>query len=109
MRRGRSIAACLATFLLPATLYAQAAAEKIPDLSGDWFHPVIERFRRVDDKTLSYQITIDDPGAYTKTWTSGPRNFARSESGFLRYQWACSTRDTLEHYEKVGSAGNPGS
>jgi hypothetical protein len=74
---------------------------------SDQLH-LIERFRRVDDKTLSYQVTIDDPGAYTRTWTSGPRNFTRSDTGFLRYQWICSTRDTREHYEKVGSAGNPG-
>ena len=57
---------------------------------------------------LAYRITIDDPGAYTRTWTSGPRTFTRSDTGFLRYQWVCSTRDTREHYEKVGSAGNPG-
>jgi hypothetical protein len=41
MRRGCSIAACLASLLLPLTLYSQTAAEKIPDLSGDWFHPVV--------------------------------------------------------------------
>ena len=69
---------------------------------------LVERFKRVDDKTLAYQITIDDPGAYTKPWTSGPRNFTRSDTGFLRYQWVCSTHDTREHYDKVGSAGNPG-
>ncbi len=74
---------------------------------SDQLH-LIERFRRVDDKTLAYQITIDDPGAYTRTWTSGPRNFTRSETGFMRYQWVCSARDTREHYEKVGSAGNRG-
>jgi hypothetical protein len=75
---------------------------------SDQLH-LIERFRRVDAKTLSYQITIDDPGAYTATWSFGPRNFTRSDTGFMRYQWVCSTRDTREHYEKVGSAGNPGS
>ncbi len=29
-----------------------------------------ERFTRLDMKTLRYQVTIDDPGAYTKPWTS---------------------------------------
>jgi hypothetical protein len=29
-----------------------------------------ERFTRTDMKTLRYEVTIDDPGAYTKTWKS---------------------------------------
>jgi hypothetical protein len=66
---------------------------------NDQLH-LIERFRRVDDKTLSYEVIIDDPAAYTKTWTSG-RNFTRSDTGFLRYQWVCSTRDTLGYADKM--------
>jgi uncharacterized protein DUF6152 len=31
---------------------------------------LIERFTRTDMNTLKYEVTIDDPGAYTKTWTS---------------------------------------
>jgi len=31
---------------------------------------VIEKFRRPDFNTLSYEATIDDPGAYTKPWTT---------------------------------------
>lgn len=31
---------------------------------------VIERFTRTDEKTLRYQVTIDDPKAYTKPWTT---------------------------------------
>jgi len=30
----------------------------------------IERFTRKDFNTLEYQATIDDPGAYTQTWTT---------------------------------------
>ena len=30
-----------------------------------------ERFTRVSLERLDYQVTIDDPGAYTQTWTSG--------------------------------------
>src|SRR5438132_1193524 len=32
---------------------------------------LIERFTRTDMNTLKYEVTIDDPGAYTKTWTAG--------------------------------------
>jgi hypothetical protein len=31
---------------------------------------VIERFTRTDSNTLRYQVTIDDPGAYTANWTT---------------------------------------
>jgi hypothetical protein len=32
---------------------------------------MIERFTRTDSKTMNYRVTIDDPGAYTQTWSSG--------------------------------------
>ena len=32
---------------------------------------MIERFTRKDSKTLHYRVTIDDPGAYTREWSSG--------------------------------------
>jgi hypothetical protein len=31
---------------------------------------LIERFTRTDSNTLRYEVTIDDPGAYTRTWNS---------------------------------------
>jgi hypothetical protein len=31
----------------------------------------VERFTRVDYNTLKYEVTIDDPGAYTEPWTGG--------------------------------------
>ncbi len=30
---------------------------------------LVERFRRLDQKTLQYEVTIDDPKAYKKPWT----------------------------------------
>lgn len=32
---------------------------------------IVERFTRLDETTLKYEVTIDDPGAYTAPWTSG--------------------------------------
>jgi hypothetical protein len=31
---------------------------------------LIERFTRTDSNTLRYEVTVDDPGAYNRTWTS---------------------------------------
>ncbi len=67
----------------------------------------IERYRKVDDKTIQLDITVDDPGAYTKPWP-GRRNFTKSTTGFMRYMWVCSVRDNYAHYEKVGKSGNVG-
>jgi hypothetical protein len=36
---------------------------------------LIESFRRVDEKTMLLNITIDDPIAYTKTWDATQRTF----------------------------------
>ena len=32
---------------------------------------LIEKFTRTDARTLKYEVTIDDPGAYTAPWSSG--------------------------------------
>lgn len=32
---------------------------------------LVERLTRVDYETLDYEVTIEDPGAYTARWTSG--------------------------------------
>ena len=32
----------------------------------------IERFTRTDSNTMKYEVTIDDPGAYTATWSTAP-------------------------------------
>jgi hypothetical protein len=45
---------------------------------SDQLH-LIERFRRVDHKTLELQITVDDPKAYTKTFT-GTKTFDLTEA-----------------------------
>jgi hypothetical protein len=32
---------------------------------------LVERFTRTDYNTLRYEVTVDDPGAYTRPWSSG--------------------------------------
>jgi hypothetical protein len=31
---------------------------------------VVERFRRIDEDTIDYQYTVDDPATYTRPWTA---------------------------------------
>jgi len=30
----------------------------------------VEKFTRTDYNTLKYEVTVDDPGAYTQPWTN---------------------------------------
>ena len=59
-----------------------------------------ERYKRVDQKTLELDMVIDDPGAYTKPWNSH-RNFALSDTGFLRYQQICSVRENQQFFDNT--------
>jgi hypothetical protein len=47
---------------------------------------VIERFTRVDDRTLLYRFTIDDPSTWTKPWTG---EYSWSTSSGPIYEYAC--------------------
>lgn len=46
---------------------------------------IVERFRRPDFNTLSYEVTIDDPGAYTKPFTLVGRSLYQQDTELLEY------------------------
>ncbi len=48
---------------------------------------LIERFTRVADNTISYELTIDDPKTYTSTWKIGFP--ITHEPGYQIYEYAC--------------------
>lgn len=62
---------------------------------------LIERYTRVNETTMELDMTIDDPGAYTKPWNSH-RNFTMSKTGFLRYQQICSVRENQQFLDALG-------
>jgi len=48
---------------------------------------VVERFTRVDPKTIDYQVTIEDPDVYTRPWTVAfPLN---RDDKYHMYEYAC--------------------
>lgn len=57
------------------------------------FH-LIERYQRVDAKTMNFDITVDDPGAYTKPFQSH-RVLALATAPFMEHPWVCSVRENL--------------
>jgi hypothetical protein len=62
---------------------------------------LIERFRRVDTDHMEISITVDDPGAYTATWTFGPRIVKRTNTRlpYGLYPWICSQEEN-QHFNK---------
>ena len=47
----------------------------------------LERFTRSDSQTIKYEVTIDDPGAYTQTWKTGFN--LRWEEGTELFEYVC--------------------
>ena len=59
---------------------------------------LIEKFTRTDYNTLRYDVTIDDPGAYSKQWTGG-WNIPWSPNAEM-YEYVCqdNNRDVRHMY-----------
>jgi len=47
---------------------------------------LVERFRRIDAKTLDYQFTVDDPGVFSRPWTV---SLPMTASDGRIYEYAC--------------------
>ena len=47
----------------------------------------LEKFTRMDAETIKYELTIDDPGAYTRPWTTGFN--LRWEDGTELFEYVC--------------------
>jgi hypothetical protein len=67
---------------------------------------VTERFRRIDENTLGWDVIIDDPGAYTKPFEL-KRRFQRSTIPFMQSPWNCSVRDNLRFTETLLDTASP--
>lgn len=48
---------------------------------------VVERFTRIDDKTIDYRVTIEDPQAYTAPWTVAVP--LKRDPDYEIYEYAC--------------------
>jgi len=52
---------------------------------------IIERYTRTDSRTLKYEVTIDDPGAYTATWVAS--NTVHWRPGFELAEYVCNENE----------------
>ena len=72
-------------------------------LHTDQYHQ-IERFTRTDFDTMRYEVTVDDPGAYTATWTAG--FLLRWEAGAELFEYICQ-ENNLNPGMTIGDDGKP--
>jgi hypothetical protein len=63
---------------------------------------MIERFTRTDFNTMTYELTIDDPGAYTSTWKTGW--FIRFNPGVESFEFICQDNNKANEM-MVGTLG----
>lgn len=61
---------------------------------------LIERYRRVDKK-LEITLTIDDPGAYTATWSYGPKTVEERTTDFGAAPWVCTIDQNKQFFSDV--------
>jgi hypothetical protein len=52
---------------------------------------LIERYTRTDSRTLKYEVTIDDPGAYSKPWTTN--NTVSWRPGLELTEYVCNENE----------------
>lgn len=69
----------------------------------DRYHQ-LERFTRTDFDTMRYEVTIDDPGAYTAPWTAG--FLLRWEPGAELFEYVCQ-ENNLNPNMTVDDQGRP--
>jgi len=69
----------------------------------DQYHQ-IERFTRTDFNTMQYEVTIDDPGAYTAPWTAAFP--LRWETGAELFEYICQ-ENNLNPVMTIGDDGKP--
>jgi len=55
---------------------------------------LIERFTRTDFNLLKYEVTVDDPGAYSKPWAGGFN--LRWNSGAELFEYVCQENNRVE-------------
>lgn len=60
---------------------------------------VIERYRRIDRGQMSVELTIDDPGAYTRPWTI--RRLLQLADGEEIQEYLCNENHKTEHFVPI--------
>ena len=63
---------------------------------------LVERYTRTDSLTLKYEVTIDDPGAYSKPWTTS--NTIRWRPKLELMEYVCQENEKSSAHMRDGAA-----
>ena len=77
--------------------------DRAGDFASDQLH-VVERFTMVNDRTINYEATIEDPKAYTRPWkVAFPLN-RNMQPNYEQMEFACieGNQDTEHYLESAG-------
>jgi hypothetical protein len=84
---GDTLVVDTANFNGKGMIATSAAGARIRGIHESEALHVVERFKRVDANTLSYEVTIDDPNEYSAPWkVSMPLS---RDTSYLIYEYAC--------------------
>jgi len=61
-----------------------------------------ERFTRINDRTLRYQVTVDDPATWTKPWTAAFP--LEQDPSFYLFEFACHEGNYWSMRSMLGGA-----
>ena len=70
------------------------------------FLHLLERYTRVDMNRIKYEVTVDDPGAYTRPWSGGwyinwqSTNYDNSPGGEIHEYFCIDNERDSEHLER---------
>jgi hypothetical protein len=69
---------------------------------SDQLH-LVERNRRLNEKTLRYKVTVDDPKAYTRPWSTSHIYRVNPGTEIMEY-WCTETKSRETYGRKIDSA-----
>jgi hypothetical protein len=69
------------------TIATSAATARIKGIHESEALHVVERFKRVDANTISYEVTVNDPNVYSAPWKVSM--LLTKDANYLIYEYAC--------------------
>jgi hypothetical protein len=69
------------------SVHNSAAAGHLQGIRQSEALHVVERFTRVDDNTINYEVTVDDPNVYTRPWKGALT--LRKAPDYKPFEYAC--------------------
>ncbi len=71
-----------------ADLHDETWLDAAGDFHSDKLH-LVERYTRTGPETLEYEVTIEDPKVYTRTWKIRMPLYLHTEKNFQLYEYEC--------------------